>query len=112
LIPNENFDSITIHKTTAHVLCTVCQYSANNLWQLFKYAPMVKSLHVETLNDSSFINKTLDFIHIYSFYLKELIVIDTKVSVEIFQSLLNQTPNLKILTTTVEYQLDVIDREY
>ncbi|CAF3713676.1 unnamed protein product [Adineta steineri] len=113
LLPNIQmrltFNSITNYITIPITSLTFYQYSLNDLWQLFKYIPMLKYLHLETLDDRSYINNRLDPADIYALHLQQLVVDYSKCSFEIYRLLLKQTPNLKILTINIEYESDIID---
>jgi hypothetical protein len=56
-------------------------------------------------------NAELDIINVYAVYLKQLVINYSFVNFATFELLLEQTPNLKILTIDVEYQLDIVDAE-
>ncbi|CAF3943561.1 unnamed protein product [Rotaria sp. Silwood2] len=111
LTSNLNSNSTSIHKTTTITSLTVFQCSLDDLWQVFKYTPNLEYLHIKILCNSSSINDELDVISAYAFYLKQLVVDYSTANFQIFELLLQQTPNLKILTIDVEYQIDIIDGE-
>ncbi|CAF0884466.1 unnamed protein product [Rotaria sordida] len=111
-ILNLNFNSSTSHKTMIITSLTIHHCILEDLCQLFKYTPMMKYLYIEVLKKSSFINNELDIIDFYAIYLKKLVVNCSEANFDIFKLLLKRTPNLKILTITVKYALDIIDAEH
>ncbi|CAF4174906.1 unnamed protein product [Adineta steineri] len=97
------------HKIIFTTSLTIKRCYFNDVYQLFKYVPMLNYLHIERFNSVRDRRNEINHISVCAFYFKQFIVYYSEVDFEIFEFLLKQTPNLEILTIDNSFVVNMID---
>ncbi|CAF0927831.1 unnamed protein product [Adineta steineri] len=97
------------HKIIFITSLTIKRCYFNDIYQLFKYVPMLNYLHIERFNSARDRRNEINHISVCAFYFKQFIVYYSEVGFEIFECLLKQTPNLEILTIDNSCGVDMTD---
>ncbi|CAF0927967.1 unnamed protein product [Adineta steineri] len=97
------------HKIILITSLTIKRCYFNDVYQLFKYVPMLNYLYIERFNSVRDRRNEINHISVCAFYFKQFIVYYSEVDFEIFEFLLKQTPNLEILTIDNSFVVNMID---
>ncbi|CAF1154704.1 unnamed protein product [Adineta steineri] len=100
---------IKFHKIIFLTSLTIKRCYFNDIYQLFKYVPMLNYLHIERFNFARDRRNEINHISVCAFYFKQFIVYYSEVDFDIFEFLLKQTPNLEILTIDNSFVVNMID---
>jgi hypothetical protein len=97
-VPQLYFGSASIHETTSITSLTVSRCYLHQLYQLFKYAPMIKYLKTKCLVSSDSQKNELYLNNVYAICLRRLIVESCDLEFEELEIFLKLMPNLINLT--------------
>ncbi|CAF4328491.1 unnamed protein product, partial [Adineta steineri] len=109
-VPHLELKSTSINQTITGITSltiTESKFDNFNLFKLFEYAPILKYLNIQTLENSE-MNKYNESKKTAN-YLKELIINDCKATFENLELLLKYTPNLKIFSIFIANNMNMFD---
>ncbi len=95
------------HQISSIINLTICQCSSYVFYQLLKQFPRLKYLHVNHVKDTRF--NEIDETCQYGIHLEKLILDQFDDRFKNFEIFLKQTPNLKSLTISNSFFVDIVD---